>query len=70
MVLVQKWCNVVLLVELMKQRADKIGLTLMQLQDTIQMRLLLFWSRMAAKFKGQSPPEFMSTHLMQRELLI
>ena len=42
--------------------ADKIGLTLMAIAGYNPEDSIAFWSRMAEKSSGQSPPEFMSTH--------
>jgi predicted Zn-dependent protease len=40
--------------------ADKIGLVLMAVQDTILIKQS-FWTRMASS-NGQAPPEFLSSH--------
>jgi predicted Zn-dependent protease len=45
-----------------ESEADKIGLTLMAIAGYNPDDAIVFWQRMAAQSKGQTPPEFLSTH--------
>jgi predicted Zn-dependent protease len=49
------------LVEIMKPRADQIGLTLMAIAGYNPEEAIAFWTRMAANSNREAPPEFLST---------
>jgi predicted Zn-dependent protease len=47
---------------LQESEADRLGLIFMAMAGYDPRQALGFWQRMAAQSKGQSPPEFLSTH--------